>query len=77
MSDSLITLRDVSRLYRRGAGVGDRLFRGDQIIGIDAVIDAKALPGAVRAAVASTSASSAERSATLESWGPVEWRSPA
>ncbi len=31
----------------RGARVGDRLLRGDQIVAVDAVFDAKTLPGAI------------------------------
>ncbi len=42
--------RKAARIDRGGAGVGDCLLRGDQVIGIDAIFDAERLPGRVRPA---------------------------
>src|SRR3546814_7464596 len=42
--------RKAARAHRRAAAIGDRLLRGDQIIAVDAIFDAKILPGRVRPA---------------------------
>src|SRR3546814_20994073 len=42
--------RQAARAHRRAAPIGDRLPRGDQIIAVDAIFDAKILPGSVRPA---------------------------